>query len=289
MSQTYNFFNTKKYDGNMPLYYFFDACLGIFIFRVIETFTFKGPRSPSKYYTRAIFRHLLAIRMALKIFGYNLEFLDSDNQRFFQSWMTFLYNVILLVAIVMLEKSFQDFISYIGQHTKYSPTFINVVGLIYFIINTIFLMSYAILLGKGKQNEAEHLYTCFLFCVFVAVFLFIHFPFCSVLWEIYKNDFGSNFATRIMYIVVFFAIASVFAVGATIVRIVYSISLMESLQFSEETSSFLKKCSMWTAAIYELAISASETFIDYTLDHVVPTVSSSTDISTDELTRNLCA
>ena len=289
MSESYNFFNTKKYEGNMPLYYFFSACLGIFIFRVIETFTFKGPRSPLNYYTRTIFRYLMMIRMALKIFGYNLEFSDSENQRFFQIWMTFLYNVILLIAVVMLEKSFQDFIAYIGQHTKYSPKVINIVGLIYFIINTIFLMSYAVLLGQSKQNEAEHLYTCYQVCVFVAVFLFIHFPFCSVLWEIYKNDFGSKFATRVMYIVVFFAIASVFSVVSIIIRIVYSISLIESLQFAATTTGFIKTCSMWVAAIYELAISATETFIDYTLDHIVPTVSSAPEVSTDELSKNLNA
>ena len=260
----YNFFDTSKYELNIPIYYFYAFVAGIFLFRVVETFLFKGDRSFSKYPTRTVFRFLMFFRMALKLVSILLEFNDKQYQNFYQCWMSFLYNCLLIISTVCLEKSFEKFLKIIGKELKLSPKLVNFFVFSYLIINTLFLLTYALALGKGSQSIAELLYTCFLVLVYAATIVFVNIPLIRILYHTYCNHYGSGFSVKLLIIIGFLVISCVFNVIASFIRIAYSITLFPTLlTFSN-----------WGTAIFDCVISLAQTFIDYALDKIVPIFSS---------------
>ena len=261
MSEGYNFFLTTKYKSNIPIYYGYSVAAGIFLFRVIETYLFKNQRSCTKYFTRTLFRHLMFIRMMLKIIATIVEFTDPTFQKYYQVWMTFLYNCILIISTVCLEKSLEHYMKFLGKEARFSKLVINIFVWGYFILNTLLLLFYALASGQGHKLLGEYLYTGYIILVFIATVIFVNVPLIGIFWDIYKNGYGSSFATKVLCMMVFLIVVAVFTVIAIVIRLIYTFSL----------DSIIQTISSWATLLFDLTISFEQTFMDCTVEKISPT------------------
>jgi len=240
-----------------------------YLYKVIKSFSAKGIRSISQYWSRFCFRLSMLIHTLLAISSCIVENTDPVKQEKLFNTLLFMYQTVFLISIVFLSKSFLDFSVHIGRQQFW------IREKFYWISVPLFIFAETCLTLHLLGGQGHDFLLYFMFFAFALLCIMTLAPGSVCLYEIYQYDLSSSYSCRIRGFFIFFIIIIIFTIitfGARYMVGVYGRQNLRLTRFSVFCNGFL-----------DLLITFAQDILDSVMDRVVPEDNNMQDDSIDEL------